>query len=97
MAKGWSKLQVWLGTNLKLTVGGRAVFTALLALGVLAGATGTGFAFYNVESSHDPEQVLGLQIAFSWIVAGIIDAVLLSLVTGFDSAFRAVRRFANPS
>jgi hypothetical protein len=88
----------WLRTEFKLTVGGRIAFTLFLVLGVAAGAAGTGFAFYNVESGHDPDQALGVQIAFSWVAAGIFDAALLGLVTGIDSAFRRIRgRLANQS
>lgn len=92
MAEYWS----WLRTKFHLTVGGRIAFTLFLALAIAAGATGTGFAFYNVEWGHDRDQVLGLQVAFSWVVAGICAAVLLGIVAGIDSLFRTVRaRFAN--
>jgi len=94
VAEYWS----WLRTEFRLTVGGRIAFTVLLALGIVAGAVGTGFAFYNVEWRHEPDQVLGLQIAFSWIVAGLCAAVLLGIVAGVDSVFRFARsRFANLS
>jgi hypothetical protein len=74
------------------------VFTVLLLIGAVAGATGTGFAFYNVESGHDPDQVLGVQIASSWFVVAVVEAVILGVVWTIDAAYRrAFARFANPS
>jgi len=55
--------RAWLRDNLKLTNGGQFAVSILLLIGVAAGAIGTGFAFYNVESGHDPDPALGLQIA----------------------------------
>jgi hypothetical protein len=88
----------WLRETLRLTLGGRVAFTILLSIGLLAGAAGTGFAFYNVGSGRDPDQVLGLQIVFSWVVVAVLEAVALALVAVLDAAFRGVAsRFAKPS
>ena len=93
MTAYWS----WLGEKLKLTVGGRIVFTVMLLIGVGAGAVGTGFAFYNVESGHDPDQALGLQIAFSWFVVAALETLILGVVAAIDAACRGLAaRFANP-
>ena len=90
--------RVWLRDNLKLTIGGQLAVSVLLLIGVAAGAIGTGFAFYNVESGHDPDQALGLQIAFSWVVAAVLVGILVGIVVAVDAAFRRVAdRFANPS
>lgn len=78
--------------DLRLTRGSRVVFHAFLLLGLLAGAVGTGAAVYNVEWGGDPDQVLGLQIAFSWAVVAIVDVVLLATVVGVDVIFRGLRR-----
>jgi hypothetical protein len=90
--------RVWLGANLKLTGGGQLAVSVLLLIGVVAGAIGTGFAFYNVESGHDPDQALGLQIAFSWVVAAVLVGILVGIVVAVDAAFRRVAdRFAHPT
>jgi hypothetical protein len=77
--------------RLKLTRGTRILVHALLLVGVLAGAIGTGVAFYNVESGIDPDQVLGLQIGFSWIVVAIAEVALLGTVVALDAIVRGVR------
>jgi len=77
--------------RLTLTRGARILVHALLLVGVLAGAIGTGFAFYNVESGIDPDQVLGLQIGFSWIVVAIAEVALLGTVVALDAIVRGVR------
>jgi hypothetical protein len=90
--------RVWLRDNLKRTIGGQLAVSLLLLIGVAAGAIGTGFAFYNVESGHDPDQALGLQIVFSWVVAAVLAGILVGIVVAVDAAFRkVVARFANPS
>ena len=82
----------------KLTIGGQLAVSVLLLIGVAAGAVGTGFAFYNVESGRDPDVALGLQIAFSWVVAAVVVGIPVGIVVAVDAAFRRVAdRFANPS
>jgi len=72
------------------------IVTALLLIGGLAGAAGTGFAFYNVESGHDPDQALVFQIGFTWIAVGLVEAALVSVVLAVDPTLRAiVARLAN--
>jgi hypothetical protein len=93
-----SRYWLWLHDNLKLTRLGQVLVSALLLIGMIAAATGTGFAFYNVESGHDPDVALGFQIAFSWVVVAVLDAVLIGIVLTLDTAFRRARsRFANLS
>jgi hypothetical protein len=90
--------RVWLRDKLRLTIVGQLAVSVLLLIGVAAGAVGTGFAVYNVESGHDPEQALGPQIAFSWVVAALLVGMLVGIVVAVDAAFRRVAdRFANPS
>lgn len=87
----WHARASLLRDRLKLTRGARILVHALLVLGLLVGAGGTGVAFYNVESGIDPDQVLGLQIAFSWVVVAIVEAVLLGMVVASDAILRGVR------
>lgn len=91
MSKPWSAYWSWLRKTLQLTVGGSLIFTVVVAIGLAAGATTSGFAFYNVESGHDPDQVLLIQIALGWVAVGIVDAVLVGVVCLLDVAFRGVR------
>jgi hypothetical protein len=86
-----TRYQSLLRDRLKLTRGARILFHALLLLGALAGAIGTGVAFYNVESGSDPDQVLGLQIGFSWVVVAIAEALLLGTLVALDAIVRRVR------
>ena len=90
--------RAWLRDNLKLTIGGQLAVSVLLLIGAAAGAVGTGFAFYNVESGRDPDVALGLQIAFSWVVAAVVVGIPVGIVVAVDAAFRRVAdRFANLS
>jgi hypothetical protein len=88
MREEWRSVQSFLRTKLGLTLPGRVVASALLSLGLLTALTGTGFAFYNITYGHDPDQVLGLQIAFSWIVSGLLTTVLLAVVIALDFGLR---------
>ena len=86
-----TRYQSLLRDRLKLTRGARILSHALLLLGALAGAISTGVAFYNVESGIDPDQVLGLQIGFSWVVVAIAEALLLGTLVALDAIVRRVR------
>ena len=86
-----TRYQSLLRDRLKLTRGARILSHGLLLLGALAGAISTGVAFYNVESGIDPDQVLGLQIGFSWVVVAIAEALLLGTLVALDAIVRRVR------
>ena len=83
----WSLLR----DRLKLTRGARIAFTLLLALGLLAGLVGTGFAIHNVESGIDPDAAGSLQIGFTWIVVAVFEVPALAIVIGLNGAFLGVR------
>jgi len=80
----------WIRTKLRLSLAGRVLFTFFLLIGWAVGAAGTVIAFYNVESGSDPDQALPFQIAFSWIVVGLVEVVVLGVVIAVDRGFRGI-------